>query len=315
MSDSTHKHDLLREAILKTAAKAVAARVKKFSKKEKAVWAEITKIKKTGSLFFLSNPKHQETAAKALSLRAPMIYHFGNFIAIASHPNKQAVQYVNSTKGRDKNQVGSITTTKKYLQELFDWSKVPKIIDKKKLLAFIDELGELGPFGFRGPATNKIPKHLSRVEDGINTVQIIMPGWKCPSNNLIEKILKTIKKKFLYATSPNLSHHLTGKKEESAHYRIHEIQKDFGDTPGYFIISQEHEDHIQEHYPNHEPMSTSIIAFHKAIEDKDGNPCLTLERHGSLHVREITKIARRHGFVITKSETAKKRLLKKYYLS
>lgn len=303
---------LLKKKILQTASRAVDKRTKKFSKKERELWRTLDSTKKE-FFFSLSNPGHVHLAARGISLHAPMIYHFGNFIAIASHPNKKAVEYVNFTKGRNRNQTGSITTIKRYLKSLFDWTKVPSYVDQKKLIAFIEEIGEIGPFGFRGPAAKNIPKHLSILDGNIRTVQVIIPGWSCPSNHLIEEILETINKKFLYATSPNLSHHLTGESEEPAHYKIRELQKDFNEIPGYFIVAQEDEDYIQNHYPHHEHMSTSILAFHNAKVSPRGKIRLILERHGSFHINKIKKIAKKYGFEIVKSEAAKKRLLAKKY--
>ncbi len=262
---------------------------------------------KTHSLS-LAKPEDIETAAHAVSLGAVMAYGFGNFNAIATHPHKETVSYVNITKGRPENQVGSITTTKDHILNLFDWEKVPKEIEQENLISLINELYKFGPFGFRGPAAAHIYEHLTSIQDGVKTVQLIAPGYQCSSNALIEKILAQIKEKYLYITSANISRHLTGAKEEPAHYKMEGIQEEFGGTPGYFMIAHEDETKIRSNYPKHEPMSTSILAFHKVNFDSEGRPLLTLERHGSLHFDEIVKIVQKYGFGLIKGEKAHNRL-------
>ena len=53
----------------------------------------------------------REFAAHATALGAALFYSFGNFCAIAAHPDHHAVVRVNLLKGRPENQVGSVTTT------------------------------------------------------------------------------------------------------------------------------------------------------------------------------------------------------------
>ncbi|MCI0542550.1 hypothetical protein L0Y69_02225 [bacterium] len=266
-----------------------------------------------GDVLSISNPLHIRAAALRISLGDPMMCHFGNFIAIVSRPDSKAVQYVNITKGRPKDHIGSITTVRRYIRKLFDWSKVPKEIDCRELKKLMDDLCALGPIGFRGPAAEEIPDHLTQKDGGMRTVQIISPGYACLSNRLIAEVLQTVGEKFLHATSPNVSRHLTGNKEEPAHYKMKELQKDFSGKPGYFAIAHENEDIVRASYPKHVPMSTSILAFHKAVTDSKGKVSLILERHGSLHFKDIRDIARNHGFGLVKSGTAKKRLLKRTY--
>ncbi len=293
--------------------KAIKKKSKAFSVEEEKIIARLTQTNLRGGFLSLSNKKHIQVAATGVSLGAPMIYHFGNFIAIAAHPHPKAVEYVNITKGRPKNQTGSITTVRKYIQHLFDWSKVPKEINRQKLMKLIDDLYKLGPFGFRGPAAKNIPNHLTKKENGIRTVQLITPGYRCLSNRLVKKILKITRTKFLYATSPNLSHYATGRTEEPAHYRMKELQKDFKGKPGYFIVAHRNENAVQMTYPKHDLMSTSILSFHKVVKDSKGKVFLILERHGSLAFNSTRKVALVRGFGLVKADSAKKRLIKRKY--
>ena len=68
----------------------------------------------------------RELAARATAQGAALAYSFGNFCAIAAHPDRHAVVRVNLLKGRPENQVGSVTTTRDRVDALFDWSQLPE---------------------------------------------------------------------------------------------------------------------------------------------------------------------------------------------
>lgn len=294
--------------------KAIRKNVANLSSAEEKLIQQIEKADWTRDLFLLSEKKHINFAARAVSLGAVIAYGFGNFLALASHPHRTAVSYVNVTKGRPWNQVGSITTTRSHISDLFNWKKLPKEITKKTALNIIDDLYQLGPFGFRGPAGKKIPKHLRYTEDGVSVVQLITPGYRCPSNRLVEAILKIARIQFLFATSPNISHHITGSKQEAAHYKMRELQKDFSGKPGYIMVAHHDEIKNRQSYTKHQPTSTSILSLHKVVYDERGKRALVLERHGSLHAREVKKVLKKYGFNLVFSDAAKHRLEKRKYL-
>lgn len=263
----------------------------------------------------IENPGHREIAAGLVSLGAVMCYGFGNFYALATHPARESVRYVNRSKGRPETQEGSVTTTREHILSLFDWKQTPEGIDYNQIKMLMKELYELGPFGFRGPAAEHLPDHLTRVDDnGVTTTQLISPGFDCPSNDILRRAFKVMNKNYLFITSANLSHRHTGAKEEPAHYKIHGIQKDFGEKPGYFMVAHEDEDSVQRVYPNHAPMSTTIIAFHNAHLDEQGKPTLVMERHGSLHYDLASQVVEKYGFKLIKGSNAQQRLPQREYV-
>ena len=74
----------------------------------------------------------RELAARATAQGAALAYSFGNFCAIAAHPDRHAVVRVNLLKGRPENQVGSVTTTRDRVDALFDWSQLPEALRARR---------------------------------------------------------------------------------------------------------------------------------------------------------------------------------------
>jgi len=64
-------------------------------------------------------------------------------------------------------------------------------------------------------------------------------------------------------------------------------------------------------------MSTSILGFHTLSAPADGSgdrPCLTLERHGSMHVDDVRAVLAAQGFGLALGPKALKRLPLREYL-
>jgi hypothetical protein len=161
--------------------------------------------------------------------------------------------------------------------------------------------------GFRGPAVASVPDHLTSLDGSIRTTQVIAPGYRCPSNGLLDDVLARCGDDFLFITSANVSSGLTG-RVEPAHYDLAGMQEDFGDREGIVLIGHRDEAAVRASYPLHLPMSTSILAFHKLASDADGGPALVLERHGSLGIDDAREIVERHGFALSIGEGAVERL-------
>jgi hypothetical protein len=200
---------------------------------------------------------------------------------------------MNRLKGRPLNQVGSVTTTPERAKHVFDWDRVQ--LPWGALVATMADLHALGPIGFRGPAAQRIPDHLTVTDAGVRTVQLISPGDVCPSNALVGDVLDLIGEEILYITSANSSSHVS-KQIEAAHYEMREIQREFGERDGVVLIGHRNERAIRRQYPHHLPCSTSIVAFHK---DE-----LVLERLGSLGADMIGAVAGRHGLTLEIGEGA-----------
>lgn len=251
----------------------------------------------------LADADDRTRAARATAEGAALFYSFGNMCAIAARPDVDSVVRVNLMKGRPAGQVGSVTTTRDRIDSLFDWDRLPPEVTRERALALVDELYERGPMGFRGPAKPSVPDHLASQDDGMRTTQIIAPGYRCPSNDLIDEVLDQIGVQFLFITSANVSSTVTG-NVEAAHYDLAGMQRDFGDKDGIVMIGHRDEAAVRATYPDHLPMSTSIVAFHKVA----AGPSLVLERHGSLAAEAVRDVVGRHGFGLVLGPTAQKRL-------
>jgi hypothetical protein len=236
-------------------------------------------------------------AAEATAAGAALFYAFGNFCALAAKPDLASLEAMNRLKGRPLDQVGSVTTTPERTKLAFDWDAVQ--LPWSALVAVMGDLHTLGPIGFRGPAAEMVPDHLTVTDDGIRTVQVISPGDVCPSNALVGEILDLIQEDILYITSANTSSHVS-KQIEAAHFEIREIQKEFGHRDDVVLIGHRNERQVRRQYPRHLPCSTSIVAFHKGK--------LVLERLGSLDAQIIEQVANRHGLKLEIGPKAQERV-------
>jgi len=236
-------------------------------------------------------------AAEATADGAALFYAFGNFCALAAKPDLAGLEAINRLKGRPLHQVGSVTTTPERGKLVFDWDQVQ--IPWSALVATISDLHALGPIGFRGPAANSIPDHLTVTDQGVRTVQLISPGDVCPSNALVADILDLIGEDILYITSANTSSHVS-KRAEAAHFELREIQKEFGHRDDVVLIGHRNERAVRRRYPRHLPCSTSIVAFHQGH--------LVLERLGSLDAAVIEQVANRYGLSLTIGANAHERV-------
>ena len=236
-------------------------------------------------------------AAEATADGAALFYAFGNFCALAAKPDLESLRAMNRLKGRPLDQVGSVTTTPERTKLAFDWDAIQ--LPWSALVATMADLHALGPIGFRGPAAQAIPDHLTVTDGGIRTVQVISPGDVCPSNALVADILDLIQEDILSITSANTSSHVS-RQTEAAHFEIREIQKEFGHRDDVVLIGHRNERANRRLYPRHLPCSTSIAAFHEGH--------LVLERLGSLDAHIIEQVANRHGLGLTVAPNALERV-------
>jgi hypothetical protein len=238
---------------------------------------------------------------------AALFYSFGNFCAIAAHPDRRSVLRVNLLKARPENQVGSVTTTRDRRDLLFDWTELPERLTREQVIAPMDDFDALGPMGFRGPARAAIPPQVAMLDGEIRTTQLIAPGYRCPSNELLADLLDRTGVDYLFITSANVSSGVTG-RVEPAHFDLRGIQGDFGDCDGIVVIGHRDEARVRASYPRYLPMSTSILAFHKLARNEAGRSALILERHGSLYVDDVRELVERHRLDLFVAPTARERL-------
>ena len=261
----------------------------------------------------LSNASHRRFAARAVALGCPLFYGFANFYVLVAHPHRTSLERVNRAKGRPPLQVGSITTIRDHMPDLFDWRQLPKGLHKAQVLTLMDTLYGMGPFGFRGPAAQHIPDHLtSLAEQGTRTTQLIASGYTCPSNLFLQSAIAQLKENFLFITSANISSHLTG-QEEPAHYEMKEIQSAFAQHKGMLMMRHPDEEEARARYPQYAPMSTSILGFYQLHTDARGKPALMIERHGSLPVETIAQVLSAFGLGYVLGPKAQARLAQHAY--
>ena len=264
--------------------------------------------------YFLSDRSGVDFAAHAVATGGVVTHGFANFYAIVAKPDRDSVVRVNRMKGRPDDQVGSVTTTPLRIPALFDWRRLPDGLSRHKVLSLMDALFDLGPFGFRGPAAPHMPPHLSSMDQGIRTTQVIAPGYACTSNRFIARALDLIEEDHLYVTSANRSRHRTGADDEPAHYRGSAIKSEFGREEGFVVLRHPDERAAQQRYPTFAVMSTTVIAFHKLGEPTPaGRPRILVERHGSMHVDDLRPIVERYGFGLVLGPKAQVRLSERTY--
>jgi hypothetical protein len=245
----------------------------------------------------LGDTRDEELAARLVSLGAVASHGFGNIFAMTTHPGQDVVAYANQVNGRAKGYVNSITTTLRYIPELFDWSLVPPPLNAMLVMDLIDALFEMGPFGFVGPAAGHIPAHLSTLDGDIRTTQIIGAGYRCRSNVFLERCIQGIDDNFLCVTL-----------DEPPHYRLAGVQAAVGGRPGCFVLADTEQERVRSQYPAYLPMAPTVIGFQRVLHGSDGRPVLRIERHGSLHVDDLRPILDSHGFGLELGPDARQRV-------
>jgi hypothetical protein len=238
-------------------------------------------------------------AAAATANGAALFYGFGNFCALAALPDLESMRRINALKGRPLDQVGSVTTDPGRAHLIFDWDRLPRGLSRDTVEAVIADFLALGPIGLRGPAAGIVPDHLTVVDHGVRTAQLISPGDRCPSNELVRETLARTGGDLLFITSANRSSNVST-QAEAAHCEMRAIRDEFGRHPSAILIGHADERAERRLYPRHLPCSTSIVAFHAGG--------LVLERHGSLGIEDARAIAARHGLELKIGPGAQTRL-------
>jgi len=261
----------------------------------------------------IEDDRDVELAAHTIAEGGIACHPFANFYVFSARPREAIVRYVNQVKGRPADQTGSVVTTPEYLTNLFDWSLLPDGLRRERVEALMRALIALGPFGFRGPARPRLPSFLTQDDNGVRTVQVISPGMACPSNVLYARALELIGGDYLYGTSGNRSRQQTGAEDEPVHYRLAPLQADFGRFDDFFMVSAGDEAAMARRYPLHEQMSATVLSFHKLGPDDGGLPRLVVERHGSLPVDDLARLAAQFGFDLHLAPGAARRLTARAY--
>ncbi|MFE1231324.1 hypothetical protein [Streptomyces sp. NPDC058745] len=253
-------------------------------------------------------------AVGGLAEGCAVAHGFGNFYALTARADRAVVERVNRMKGRPAEQAASVTTVREQVRSVFDWSLLPPQLPRRQIEDLVEELFLLGPFGFRGPAATRVPPHLTVVRDGMPTVQLIGPGYRCPSNAFLAAALERTSTRFLSITSVNRSRHLTGAAHEPAHWRAAGVLAEFGHESGVRVLGHDDEAAARRRHPHHALTSTTVLSFHHVPGDGGSKPpALTLERHGSLSADHTRAVAANHGFSLRIVPQAARRLVARAY--
>jgi tRNA A37 threonylcarbamoyladenosine synthetase subunit TsaC/SUA5/YrdC len=137
----------------------------------------------------LTDPADVQHAVDALANGGVVGHGFANGYAMTTRPDAEIVRRVNRMKGRPADQVGSITVPPEHIPELYDWTQLPPGLTRRSVLRVMDAFYDSGPFGFRGPAADHIPPHLTYLKGYVVTAQVMAPGYNCPSNDFLARAL------------------------------------------------------------------------------------------------------------------------------
>ena len=266
-----------------------------------------------GAYRLIDEPTDVELTARALVDGAVVATAFGNFYVIVANPAAATVRRINLAKGRPVDQVGSITTAAARIPAMFDWSQLSGLLDEHRVRTLMDTLYAQGPFGFRGPAAAHIPNHLTQLDQGVRTTQVIAPGAACPSNVFFDVSARSMGDAPLYITSANRSRHLTGAAEEPAHWQADGIAADFAHVAELVVIAHRNEARARATYPSYLPTSVTLLSFHAPQLGPTGRPVLTIDRHGSLSIGDVRRVADPFGFDVVLGPTAQRRLQVRAY--
>jgi hypothetical protein len=260
----------------------------------------------------VDQPDDVALAAEALVSGAVVAAAFANFYVIVTRPDAATVRYVNLSKGRPLDQVGSITTSADRIAGVFECGALPPGVSADAVRAFMDRMYGFGPFGFRGPARRDVPDHLTQPDRGVRTTQVIAPGQRCPSNAFFTQAVEALGTDILYITSANRSRHLTGAAEEPAHWQAPDLAADFAHVPELVVLAHRDEAAARAEYPAFAPTSVTLLSFHATVGGGD-RPTLAIDRHGSLPIEAVRPIAAEFGFDVVLAPSARQRLRVRTY--
>ena len=240
-----------------------------------ALTSATTIAARTPHRLVLTNPADVQRAADALADGGVVGHGFANVYAITTRPDADVVQRFNRTHDRPTDGRSSITVPPKRIPDLYDWTQLPPGLTRRSVLRVVDAFYQSGPFGFRGPAAEHIPPHLTYLEAGVVTTQVIAPGHTCPSNDFLARALAAADTDLLHIASANPCDH----------------------GPDITLLAHPDDDTARARYPGYLARSATILGFHRPVRVAgDRRPQLLLEQHGSLDVDTVRRMLDDLGF-------------------
>ena len=240
-----------------------------------ALTSATTTAARTPHRLVLTNPADVQRAADALADGGVVGHGFANVYAMTTRPGADIVQRFTGTHDRPTGGLTSITVPPNRIPDLYDWTQLPPGLTRRSVLRVVDAFYKAGPFGFRGPAAEHLPPHLTYLEADVVTTLVIAPGYNCPSNDFLARALAAADTEVLHIASANPS------------------------DPSLDITLLEHpdDDTARSRYPGYQATSATILGFHRPVRVAgDRRPQLLLERHGSLDVDTVRQILDDLGF-------------------
>ncbi|ROS23989.1 hypothetical protein [Cellulomonas sp. PhB150] len=255
----------------------------------------------------LDRPADVHHAAALLAAGMPVAHGFGSIYALTARGD--AVRQVNALKGRPLGQTGSVTAPAGRELDAFDLAALPAGVSPRLVQDVVDAFGEIGPFGFRGPAAAHLPAGLTAPDGTAPTVQVIVPGRACPSQLFLAEASSAVGHEPLSISSANRSRHVTGGLDAPVHWRADALRAELGDV---LVLEHGDEAAARARFPRHTTVSTTILGFHR-VERAHGRVHLVLERHGSLHADDVSGVLRLLGLGLRIGPRARVRLAPRVY--
>jgi hypothetical protein len=245
-------------------------------------------------LLRLSDARAVRAAARALAAGMGVFHGFGNGYALSALPSPAAARRITLLCGRSGAVTGGVTTGREELEDLFDWSRLPDGLDACRVVAAMDALLAVGPLGLRGPASPRVPDHLTAAEGEARTVCLIAPGLRCPSNAFLTAALDLTGERLLAVAWPGRVRDGSaaggGPPVTGA-----DIATWFGDVPGLLLLAHDDDAAAQRPYRRYAAAPPTLLAFHRPARNRRGRPALVIERPGSLAAVEVARVLRRFG--------------------
>lgn len=242
---------------------------------------------KTPRRLVLTNPADVQHAADVLADGGVVGHGFANVCAITTRPDAATVDRVDRLTGGASDQVGCVTVPPERIPDLFDWTQLPPGLTRRSVLRVVDAFYGSGPFGFRGPAAEHIPAHLTELEADVVTTEVVAPGYDCPSNDFLAQALAAI---------PDGVLHLASVSAYPGH-------------PSLTFLEPADDDAVRSRYLGYAAMPATILGFHRPVTVRgDRRPQLLLERHGSLDVDRVRHTLDELGFGLVVSPRAERLL-------
>ncbi len=184
----------------------------------------------------LEDASDRSLAATAIAFGTPVFHGSGPGYALSFHPDPEVVRAVGHGLGRPSTWVPAVTTTRSLLPTLVD----PEVLTAA-FLAALDERLARGPVALTLPAASDVPAHLTTRVDGNATIEVVVPGARCASGDLLAAALERAGTTLLATTRPYTTCSTTGRRGP-VFDRVADVQRTFGRMrPGAVVLAHRSE--------------------------------------------------------------------------